>query len=270
MEILKKLLKLIKKVFRKFYTTNQPKTKVLIDSQPILPSVIELTKKEMSDFDYQRWKEKYGEELFYFLFEQKFRGESKIIKEWQKIYIDYVKLAYSKNIDKKLLDIGCGRREFLELLKENSVFSIGIDINQVNVDICKSKKLNVKKVDAVEFLKNVEDNSFCGISAFHAIEHFDIEKLKNFLLLCYKKICYNGILILETVNIRNKIASKNFYIDITHKQPIMPEFLKMYLEYVGFKKLKVLYVTHENFNKKINFDDCPDYAIIGFKCYEDI
>jgi O-antigen chain-terminating methyltransferase len=230
-----------------------------------LSSAIELTKKEIPEFDFNLWKEKYGDDIFYFLFEQKFRGESKIIKEWQKIYLDYVKQAYFKNIDKKWLDIGCGRGEFLELLKENNDPSIGIDVNQVNIDICRTKRLNVEKTDGIEFLKKTEDNSLCGISTLQVIEHLDTEVLKKFIVLCYQKISYNGILILETVNIRNEIASKNFYLDITHKQPIMPEFLKMYLEYVGFNKVYIVYITRENFNMKTTIIDCPDYAIIAEK-----
>jgi len=265
MEILKRLLKFIKKVFHKVYIINKPKSNILVDDQPLLSSAIELTKKEIPEFDFNLWKEKYGDDIFYFLFEQKFRGESKIIKEWQKIYLDYVKQAYFKNIDKKWLDIGCGRGEFLELLKENNVPSIGIDVNQVNIDICRTKRLNVEKTDGIEFLKKTEDNSLCGISALQVIEHFDTETLKKFIVLCYQKISYNGILILETVNIRNEIASKNFYLDITHKQPIMPEFLKMYLEYLGFNKVYIVYITHKDFNIKTTIIDCPDYAIIAKK-----
>jgi len=257
-------LKFIKKVLHKIYK-NVSQTNVYVDNQPILPSIIELTKKEISNFDFGLWKEKYGEDLFYFLFEQQFRGKSKIIKEWQKVYIDYVKTAFLKNQHKKWLDIGCGRGEFLELLKENEVPSIGVDINQVNIDICKSRGLNVEKIDAVKFLEKSEDNSFCGISALQVIEHFDTGTLKKFLVLCYNKLSYNGILILETVNIRNKIASKNFYIDITHKQPIMPEFLKMYLEYIGFNNVVVVYITHEKLDKGIESFDCPDYALIAEK-----
>jgi len=265
MEILKRLLKFIKKVFHKVYIINKPKSNILVDDQPLLSSAIELTKKEIPEFDFNLWKEKYGDDIFYFLFEQKFRGESKIIKEWQKIYLDYVKQAYFKNIDKKWLDIGCGRGEFLELLKENNVPSIGVDVNQVNIDICRTKRLNVEKTDGIEFLEKTEDNSLCGISALQVIEHLDTETLKKFIVLCYQKISYNGILILETVNIRNEIASKNFYLDITHKQPIMPEFLKMYLEYVGFNKVYIVYITHENSNVKTTIIDCPDYAIIAEK-----
>lgn len=255
-------------MFHKVYIINKPKSNILVDDQPLLSSAIKLTKKEIPEFDFNLWKEKYGDDIFYFLFEQKFRGESKIIKEWQKIYLDYVKQAYFKNIDKKWLDIGCGRGEFLELLKENSVPSIGVDVNQVNIEICRTKGLNVEKTDGIEFLKKTEDNSLCGISALQVIEHLDTEILKKFIVLCYQKISYNGILILETVNIRNEIASKNFYLDITHKQPIMPEFLKMYLEYVGFNKTKVLYITHESFSRKIKFADCPYYTVIGIKSNE--
>lgn len=265
MVILKKLLSFI----RKFCQDNFSLCEVSFPftDKELLRVAIEQTKKEFPDFNFYKWKQKYGDDLFYFLFEQVFRGEESIIKQRQSIYLPYVKISYEKNPDKLWIDVGCGRGEFIGLLKEIGVEVVGVEINQLNVDICQSRGLKVVKDDAIHFLSLQENNSLLGISALQVVEHFEKNTLFKFLNICYEKILRQGVLILETVNIRNEIAAKHFYLDYTHISPIMPEFLKIYLEFLGFSTVEVLYLNWElkKIYKAEKAFTCPDFAVIAIK-----
>lgn len=183
-------------------------------------------------------------ELDYFMFENRFRGTEKEIKNRNAVYLDYYK--NSNNV----LDIGCGRGEFLELLMENKIDAKGIDIYDDFVEYCKSKGLNVEKYDAVEYLFNLQDNSLGGIFLGQVIEHLEKNYLLKLIELSYKKLKPGSFFIAETPNPTMLTTFTNsFYLDLSHIKPIHPETMKFLLQYYGFKDVKIEY----NENSKINY-----------------
>ena len=103
----------------------------------------------------------------YFLFENRFRGSEEKIKEALRYYLPWFKEGQN------VLDIGCGRGEFLELMKENNIVARGIDVNEQFVDYCRQKGLDVQLKDAVAELEGLEDNSLGGIFMGQVIEHLE-------------------------------------------------------------------------------------------------
>jgi O-antigen chain-terminating methyltransferase len=166
------------------------------------------------------------------------RGSADEIKQRQEIYLPYIK--QTKN---SFLDVGFGRGEFLEIVKKAGQKNIeGVDSNYLFYKSAKQKGFNVHYGDALEFLY-VTNKKFSGISAFHFIEHLKFPQLFDFLLMCNKKIEKGGQLILETPNINNlQVSSINFYYDFTHVQKITPILLQYLLRFVGFSKIKFLYL----------------------------
>ena len=201
---------------------------------------------------------------FYRAFEERFRGTKKEVKKKVSIYLDLIKNFKDKNI----LDLGCGRGEFLELLKENNFKNLyGVDINkEMTKEI--NKDIHIYNDDVINFLKNQKENSFSIISSFHLIEHIDFDSLFILVKESFRILDENGILILETPNPENiKVACENFYLDPTHKNPLPPEFLKFLLEYFGFYP-RILRLNNPPINntiKDVIENVSPDYAIVGFK-----
>jgi 2-polyprenyl-3-methyl-5-hydroxy-6-metoxy-1,4-benzoquinol methylase len=170
----------------------------------------------------------------YFLFEQKFRSPEKNIKNYQKYYLGY--FSEKDNV----LDIGCGRGEFLELLRENGIKAKGIDIENDFVAYCIDKGLDVEKADAVIFLDKLEDNVLSGVFMSHVVEHLDFDYLNCLIGLSYKKIKPNGYIILETPNPTTlAIFTNAFYVDPTHNKPVHPETLKFLLNEAGFTDIEM-------------------------------
>ena len=200
---------------------------------------------------------------YYQSFENVFRGDENKVKEQQRIFLKYI----PDNTDKSVLDIGSGRGEFLELLKENSINAIGVDINRDIVNYTKGKGLNCIYADGIEFLKNT-DKKFRAITAFHIIEHMDTDKQRQLLEYGYQKLEKGGIIIIETPNPWFIYGLASFYTDITHIKPIPPETLVFLLQWIGFKNTKILYlnpITNKIPKGEREWIYYQSYAVVGKK-----
>ena len=177
------------------------------------------------------------EDMNFFVFEEKFRGAREDIKERQLKFLEYSRDC------KNVLDIGCGRGEFLEILKENGINAKGIDINEDMVGYCQSKRLNVEKADAIEYLDKIEDKSLDSIFLDQVVEHLEPKYLIKLLELCHKKLKFGYYIVIETVNPLSLTSFANFYLDLSHKKPIHPETLKFLSESAGFREIEVKFFS---------------------------
>lgn len=217
------------------------------------------------------------DEIRYLFFENKYRGSREDIKERQKQYLGFVLKARDNANGDFVLDIGCGRGEFLELLDENSIPARGIDTNEGMVEVCRNRSLDVDKSDALEFLNALPDNSLIGLTAFQVVEHLPVEYLVEFIKTSFQKIHDGGVIILETINPYSVLAMKYFWMDPTHVKPIPPDTLKFLMDIAGFRNIEVkflspvsdeLRLTGGDRNTKLLNDllfGHQDYAVIGWK-----
>jgi SAM-dependent methyltransferase len=187
----------------------------------------------------------------YILFENRFRGSPQDIKERQSKFIKSFEGCNN------ILDIGCGRGEFLDLCKERNIKAAGIDTDQDMVNSCVARGLDVKKIDALSYLKSVEDDSIDGIFMDQVVEHLEPSYLVKLLEVCYKKMGKEGCIVIETVNPLCFIAFANFYIDPTHQKPVHPETLKFLIEYARFRDPQFVFsspLSDDSRLKKINIE----------------
>lgn len=185
---------------------------------------------------------------YYFLFEEKFRGSREVVKDRLRRYIPYFKGC------KRVLDIGCGMGEFLELCKEEGIGAVGIDINEDMIKFCEGK-FDVVKSDAIEYLKSLPDKYLDGVMISHLAEHLDPEQLFELLSLCYRKMKYSSYIVIECSNPTSLYSLINFYVDPAHKKPVHPETLKFILEYLGFREVKIEFFEEvEETNKLAKID----------------
>ena len=115
---------------------------------------------------------------FYRAFEERFRGSRERIKKRQSIYLPFIKPLYQHYPDGIVLDIGCGRGEWLELMRDAGIPAKGIDLDEGMLEAGLSLGLNMEKGDGIEFLKNMDDESAIAITSFHVIEHISFEVLQ--------------------------------------------------------------------------------------------
>ncbi len=182
--------------------------------------------------------EQTGDVMNYFLFEEKYRGTTNDIKMRQSIFLEYFKNCQN------VLDIGCGRGEFLSMLKENSIGVKGIDINEDMVLYCQKNGLNVQEADALSYLQSIKDKSLDGIFSAQVIEHLQSYELINLVKMCHDKMKYGSYFIAETVNpMCLSVFAASFYMDLSHVRPVHPETMKFLLESVGFRDIEFKFLT---------------------------
>jgi len=170
----------------------------------------------------------------YLGFEDLFRGSREAIRER---FESYVPLFEHRS---PVLDVGCGRGEFLDLLAARQIEARGIDLNHEMAEACRARGLNVTEADAVGYLSTLEDGSLGGIFSAQVVEHLEPGYLLQLLELSFHKLRPGGRLVLETLNPACWVAFFDSYIrDITHVWPLHPETLKYLAVASGFSRASI-------------------------------
>jgi O-antigen chain-terminating methyltransferase len=174
----------------------------------------------------------------YVRFEDRHRGPREEIRERQRVYLDLFAGAAP------VLDVGCGRGEFLELCREAGIEARGVDMDAGMVAGCREAGLAVEQADALAALEKAPDKSLGGVFCAQVIEHLVPETLIALVRLAYAKLRPGGILLCETPNPASlTVFSGAFYVDLTHVKPIHPEAARFVLEAAGFHGVEIRFVN---------------------------
>lgn len=139
-----------------------------------------------------------------------------------------------------VLDVGCGRGEFLALLQTQGISAKGIDLNLEMVEICRGRGLDVAHGDAVSYLRGIDAQSLGGLFAAQVVEHLPPDYLLAFLNEAHRVLKPRAPLVLETVNVACWYAFFQSYVrDITHAKPLHPDTLKHLVIASGFPSADV-------------------------------
>jgi O-antigen chain-terminating methyltransferase len=213
-------------------------------------------------------------DALYASLEDQFRGPREEVRERLRVYLPFLKEAGHQS---DVLDIGCGRGEWLQLLRSEGIEARGVDRNRVFIDECRAAGLNVVERDALEYLRSLSDDSLNAITIFHLVEHLPFETLIRLLDEIVRTLKSGGMLIVETPNPENfMVGSCNFYTDPTHRNPIPSETLKFLIESRSLRIESVLKLRpwddakipgDSELTKRFNeyFYSAPDYGIVARK-----
>lgn len=211
---------------------------------------------------------------FYRAFEDKYRGSRENIKEKLKVYLPFIKPLHQKYPEGIVLDIGCGRGEFIELMQDEQIDSKGIDIDEKMLEAGLILGLEMQRGDGLTYLRSMKNDSAIAITAFHVIEHISFDQLQDIVSEALRVLKPGGIIILETPNPENiRVSSESFYLDPSHLKPIPSGLLTFTVEYYGFKRTKIIRLQEPELlsvqiyaNLAQVFEGVsPDYAIIAQK-----
>jgi SAM-dependent methyltransferase len=175
-------------------------------------------------------------------FETAFRGSRDTVRERQKTYLDDV--LPLKALNAPVLDLGCGRGEWLELLHDHGVPAYGIDTNERFADENRERGLDVRVEDALTHLRDLPESSLAAVTGFHLVEHLEPETLLDLVDSAIHALRPGGLLLFETPNPDNlAVGASTFYIDPTHRKPVHPLWLEFLLTTRGFVDVEVRYVN---------------------------
>jgi 2-polyprenyl-3-methyl-5-hydroxy-6-metoxy-1,4-benzoquinol methylase len=209
---------------------------------------------------------------FYRAFEDRFRGSRELIKQRVQVYLSFVQPVAQRHPRLPVLDLGCGRGEWLEVLGEAGISAHGVDVDTGMLCGCTELGLTVQQSDALVFLRQQGNASHVCISLMHVVEHVPFDVVKQLVKEARRVLVDDGILIMETPNPENyTVGACNFYMDPTHRNPLPPLLLAFLPEYYGFERVKIVRLQEqEGLIIKNKFDSAdyltcisPDYAVVA-------
>jgi O-antigen chain-terminating methyltransferase len=169
-------------------------------------------------------------------FEDRFRGPEDEIRDRLRDYVPRFTGAGP------VLDVGCGRGEFLELLRDHGITARGIDLNVEMVERCRAKGLDASVADANSYLAGLPDASLGGLIATQVVEHLRPDDLMRFLELAEQRLRPGAHIVLETINPSSWSAFFESYIrDLTHVRPVHPDTLRHLLVASGFRDVEIVW-----------------------------
>lgn len=170
----------------------------------------------------------------YVAFENRYRGEPAEIRGR---LAGYVALFRDQG---PVVDLGCGRGEFLLLLREAGVAARGVEGNAHGVQECRSRGLDVVHGDLVAFLRGEAAGTLGGVFAAQVAEHLPPAVLQEMLREAHRTLRPGGLLVLETVNPRSVMGFLEVYNrDLTHERPLHPDTLSFLSAAAGFTEVRV-------------------------------
>jgi SAM-dependent methyltransferase len=213
----------------------------------------------------------------YLAFEDKFRGTRGIIKERQAVYLPLLEECGAGTLARPVVDVGCGRGEWLELLRDRDLVARGVDLNGSMVELCRGLDLDAAAGDAVEHLRALPAGSLGAVTGFHIIEHLPFKVFVELLDEALRALASGGAILFETPNPDNVlVGSRNFYLDPTHRNPLPKELPVMIAEARGFARAHArdLHPAGASFNAEDKalgerldglFFGPQDYALVAWK-----
>jgi SAM-dependent methyltransferase len=191
----------------------------------------------------------------YVAFEDIFRGPAERVAESQLPYLDLVR------DHQPVLDVGCGRGEFLTLLAREGIAARGVDSDPGMVARCRELGIEVVEGDINEHLERVADGALGAVFSAQVIEHLPYDGLRRMLELALAKLRPGGLLIAETVNPHRISSLKTFWVDLTHQHPIFPEVALALCGIAGFESAYVFAPMFDSFESARL--EAPAYAVVA-------
>ena len=177
-----------------------------------------------------------------------------------------------------ILDLGCGRGEWLSLMSQEGWAVRGVDSSEQAVSEARGKGVDVELGDLVEVLMACPENSLAGATAFQVIEHLPFPRITALMHAAFRALVPGGILLLETPNPENlQVSSYGFWMDPTHRHPIPPPLIMDLSFHVGFRDGSILRQnpwpqwqegeTESALEREVGFRlfGPQDYALLVFK-----
>lgn len=218
-------------------------------------------------------------DAFYASFEDNFRGSPAEIRERVEAYMPIVRESGAGTAERPIVDIGCGRGEWLGVLTDNGLTARGVDLNRVMIDRCTERKLDVVQADALDYLRTLQANSTGAVTGMHIIEHLPFEPFIGLLDEVFRVLAPGGVAIFETPNPENVLVGAcGFWADPTHNRPIVPETASFIFESRGFVAGRILRLHPASIEARLPESADPmwgrlnhlmygprDYSIVAYK-----
>ena len=189
-----------------------------------------------------------------------FRGSEDFIADRQRVYLPFFRDRAT------VVDLGAGRGEMLELLRQEGMQAVGVELDAAMVERCRARGLHAEHADAFDYLYGRAAESVDVIFSAQFIEHVPSERLPELLEVARARLRPGGLFIAETVNPESYLALKTFFVDLTHQRPIFPQVLLHLVQTAGYRSARIFYPTAGGFTQtQAAYRDAGEYAVVAVK-----
>jgi SAM-dependent methyltransferase len=119
-----------------------------------------------------------------------------------------------------------------------------VERERLHAHDARGEGLDVAQADLLAHLEAEPDGSLGAVFAGQVVEHLPPSALVRFLELAHAKLSPGGLLVAETINPLSPFALRNYFADLTHAQPLVPETLEQLVRHAGFREVETHYL-HE-------------------------
>ncbi len=210
------------------------------------------------------------DEAFRSFHQERFRGPREQITKRVSVYLPYIREAEAALDMGPIIDLGCGRGEWLEVLRDQGLPGKGVDCNRTNVEFCRSLGLDAAQGDAIQFLDSLPKAGSGCITAFHLIEHLPFGEILRLFRAVYRTLAPQGLFIVETPDPRSRVVSSvGFYLDPAHLAPLPSELIASAFEVSGFRRIRTVDLNPpDGDSANVASTDAAigrDYSVIGVR-----
>jgi O-antigen chain-terminating methyltransferase len=176
----------------------------------------------------------------YLLYEDAWRGDTESVLKAQAFYVDLLKPELEKLPAEKrrAADLGCGRGELVQALREAGVDAVGVDSNTAMTGQAGEAGAPVFEADAAEWLSIQPENSLGLVTAIQVLEHLEPSAIQRLIGQIHARLAPGGIALFETINPACFSAHRWFHMDPTHVFFLAPETLRFFCECAGFEHVE--------------------------------
>jgi len=206
---------------------------------------------------------------YYLAFEDANRGSQESITAKLAVYNDWLgtRVPGRRGLQHAIVDIGCGRGEWLAYVSAKRFDAVGVDANPAMVDLCKARGFDVQCMDALGYLRTLPSKSVGAVTGFHIIEHLPFDYLYALVAECNRVLVDGGSVLFETPNPENVlVGSHTFYHDFTHRNPVTPSAITFLLQYHGFDDLDIIRSSPYPEEAKVPGNDPLTERVNGHLC----
>lgn len=200
---------------------------------------------------------------FYSFYSEMAGGVSHILEQQYQVYLPLL----PKISDARVLDIGCGAGEFLNFLRNNDVSAMGIDLDAHEIERANERGLAAVHAEATEYLNRSEEK-FAAITLFQVIEHVPPALIRPLIEACANALAPGGVLLIETINLRNPNAVNGFYTDPTHQVPLSDNYMSFVFQWNQLENVEFIYTLPEwmpGISPQDRSRCYANYTVIGYK-----
>ena len=227
--------------------------------------------------EWQQWREhEVAANLHSVYFQARFSGTEEAIRGQSERFVDL--FAGRSHV----LDLGCGRGTFLQLLADRGISGYGVDLDEKMVAHCRERGLEAFESDGLTHLEGLPAHSIDGVYGRHIAEHVLPGDLVAMLRALRRALQPGAPVVFVTPNAASlTVTGHSFWLDPGHLRPIPPELFQFYLEVEGFTGVEVR--TFQPADERLNEDVSDpkvkanvqllnrtlfadrDYAVVGYQ-----